>query len=240
MLSELKRRFGFHPPTEYVAQYPELAQYPRTMEYLAGLGVSSADLAAVYPVFEQYGESEFDTKGHAFRYTHSTEGKTRLDRVLFPSDTYPFMLAVDRQDRYMPSNQRGIGVRTLPARRIRLDVYPDQSVFLKLQRATLGDQTDMATYYIDSSGQVSITDLAQMNGKDLNTHRGYAEHAYPAQLATLSDDEAELIITFSQDFLEQGWELTLEDIAIPSPELTRSIITAPVEKGVNLKEMLQF
>lgn len=240
MLSELKRSLGFHPPVEISQQYPELAQYPRTMEYLASLGISAADLAKVYPEFECYSESEFDTQGHAFRYTHSTEGKTRLDRVLFPSDTYPYMLAVDRQDRYMPANQHGIGVRTLPARRIRLDVYPDQSVFLKLQLATLGDRTDMATYYIDSTGQVSITDLAQMNGKDLNTHRGYAEKVYPDNFDSLSDDEAERIISFSQDFLERGWELTLEDIAIPSPELTHSIITAPVEKGVNLKEMLQF
>lgn len=235
MRPELKKPLG--PPAEILQEYPDLAQYPRAMEYLASLGIGSADLAAVYPKFEAYGESEFDTKGHAFTYSHIAENNTRLDRVLFPSDNYPFFLAVERQNWYRPP-RKGIGIHMLPLQRVRLDVYPDQSVFLQLQRATLAHTTDMATYYVDSMGQVSITDLAVMNDKHLYTRRGYAENVYPAELSALSDEEAERIVTFSQDFLEQGWELTLGDIALPSAELTRRIISAPVEKGVNLKEML--
>lgn len=237
MVSELKRRFGFHPPIEYLQQYPELLQYPGAMEYLENLGISAADIAAVYPEFERYGESEFDTKGHAFRYSHIGENMTRLDRVILPSDNYPFLLAVERQNWYRPP-RKGLGIHMLPQQSVRLDVYPDQSVFLNLQRATLAHTIDMATYHVDSKGQVSITDLAVMNDRYLYTRRGYAEKVYPQDLDTMPDEEAEHIVTFSQDFLEQGWELSLADIAIPSADLTRRIISAPVEKGVNLKEML--
>lgn len=146
-------------------------------------------------------------------------------------------MAVERQNWYRPP-RKGLGIHMLPQQSVRLDVYPDQSVFLQLQRATLAHTIDMATYHVDSKGQVSITDLAVMNDKYLYTRRGYAEKVYPEDIASIPDEEAERIVTFSQDFLVQVWELTLGDIAIPSPELTRRIIKAPVEKGVNLREML--
>ncbi len=226
------------PQNDFI-QYSGLEQFPDALSYLQHIGVSAADLTSIYPTFEEYAESEFDNFGIAFRYFAGSYEKSRLDRVLFPSPTdYPYILAVDRQERYMPPHKNSVGVYTLPKRRIRLNIYPDDSITLQLQQATEEHLTNMATYFIDPDGNVSTSDLAMKNGEDLNTRRKYKEGYIPEHIGQMSAAEAHKIMYFSEEFLEEGWGLAEKDIAIPSAKLTRKIITAPVAKGIDLKEML--
>ncbi len=238
-LLPLSRREQTRLKKEY-RQYKGLEQYPQALEYLAFLGVSADDLTAVYPEFEEYAENEFDDHGHAFRYVHSSDQSTRLDRVLFPAASQnPYILTVDRQERYIVPGRNTLGVYTKPRRRMRLDVYPDQSIALQLQCATSAHLTDMATYFIDAEGMVLPSDLAMRNSKHLNISRDYGPNRIAVPVSSISDEGlAHRLMYFSEEFLEEGWGLTEQDIAIPSAELTRKILTAPVEKGINLREML--
>lgn len=228
------------PSRQELAQYPGLEQHREAIKYLSSIGVSLDEIRAIYPEYEEYTESEFDDYGHAFRYMSDSYERTRLDRVMFTSDTYyPFMLSVDRQDRYEPHRKNALGIVTMPRRRVRLNVYPDETVSLQLQLATTAHLTDMATFFVDRDGALDYSELAMTNSHSLNSERRYEERTIARPISTVGDDaEAQRIMYFSQQFLEQGWDLTEADIAIPSAELTRRILTAPVETGIDLKAML--
>ncbi len=224
-----------------LAQYPGLEQYPEALAYLARIGVSPADLQAIYPDFEDFAESEFDDRGHAFRYMEGPYQHYRLDRVIFPSDThYPYTLAVDRQMRYSPHRQHSFGLLLMPERRIRMNVYPDTSVSLQLQTATSSDLTDIATFFIDPDGAVDYSEHAMRASHFLHDDEmKHQERPVPQRLHTITDPSAlQSIPYFSQEYLEQQWDLTEADIAVPSQELARKILTAPVETGVDLRAIL--
>ena len=234
---------GQKPTSQELAQYPGLEQYPAALAYLRQLGVSLADIQAVYPEFEDYAESEFDDHGHAFRYLDGPYKHYRLDRVIFPSDTYyPYMLAVDREVRYAPHRGHSLGAYTLPERRIRMNVYPDTSVSLHLQTATPSDLTNFATYFVSPEGNVEYSERAMRDSHFLHDDdKRHEERPVPQRLDAISDPHAlQMIPYFAEEYLEQAWDLTAADIAIPSAELAQSILTAPTELGVNLKAMLDY
>lgn len=222
---------------EDTAAYTELEQYPLALAYLSHIGVSLTDLQAIYPEFDDYREDEFDTQGHAFKYFDGSVQRGRLDRVIFPSENYPFILGVDRQEQYSPqSRNMGVGIAIQPRRRIRLDVYPDETVILKLQTATPADLVDLSTFIIDASGKAVIGDSAVANSRQLNPQK-QKYHQTPLQpLSTHTNPATRDTIEFmSRSHLENGWNLSLSDIKIPSAELTRRIITSPISAGLDLK-----
>lgn len=254
------RRFGFrrdptapdprfqevHLPTPVESEHPDfhgLEKYPDALKYLYSIGVYPRDLAAIYPDFEDYAESEFDDHGHAFRYMDGPYQHYRLDRVIFPSDThYPYMLAADREMRYAPHRQHSIGLLIMPERRIRMNVYPDTSVSLQLQTATEHDLTNFATYFVDPEGNLEYSERAMRDSHFLyGDRRSHEERPVPQRLDTVKDPYAvQAIPYFAEEYLEREWNLTEADIAIPSAELARDILTAPVELGVDLKAMLEY
>lgn len=246
VFSNLLTGKGEHPngmTKEQLAQYPGLEQYREALAYLSKIGVSLEEIQAICPTFEDFAESEFDDHGHAFMYVEGPYKDYRLDRVLFPSDTYyPYILAADRQTRYAPHRGHSLGVYTMPKRRIRMNVYPDESVSLQLQAANDADLTDMATFFIDHAGTVSYSEMAMKNSHHLNPERTfYEERTMPRPIETIADpDEAQAIAVFSNQLLQEGWGLTETDIAIPSAELARSILTAPTELGIDLKAMIDY
>lgn len=244
VFSNLPPGQGEHRPRiskQELAQYPGLEQYPQALRYLTSIGVSLKDIQAVYPDFEDFAESEFDDHGHAFRYMDGPYQHYRLDRVLFPSDThYPYMLAADRQMRYAPHRQGSIGLLLMAEKRIRMNVYSDASVSLQLQTATPDDLTDMATYFVDPQGNVEYSERAMRESHFLyDDRRRHEERPVPQRLDTVTDPYAvQAIPYFAEEYLEREWGMTEADIAIPSAELARSILTAPIELGVDLKAMI--
>lgn len=222
---------------DVTAAYTELKQYPLALAYLSHIGVSLTDIQAIYPEFDDYREDEFDTQGHSFKYFDGSVQRSRLDRVIFPSENYPFILGVDRQNQYSPQNHNmGVGISIQPQRRIRLDVYPDETVVLKLQTATPADLVDLSTFIIDASGKAVIGDSAVANSRQLNPQRQKYRQTPLQPLSTHTDPATRETIQFmSRSHLENGWNLSLSDIAIPSAELARRIITAPIHAGVDLR-----
>ena len=130
----------------------------------------------------------------------------------------------------------------MPERRIRMNIYPDTSVSLQLQTSTPDDLTNFATYFVDHEGNVEYSERAMRASHFLHDDdKRYEERPVPQKLDTISDPHAlQMIPYFAQEYLEQEWNLTEADIAIPSAELARSILIAPVELGIDLKAMLEY
>ncbi len=223
---------------EMTPRFPGIDQYPEALRFLRSQNITPEQLANIYPDFEPYAESEFDRSGHAFRYLGTGSEKYRLDRVIFPEkENYDYILAAQREmRRILPTR---IGFATIPDRSIRVNVYPDTSVALFLRAATLSNRVDGATFIIDPEGNPRVTDYAVRDSRMIHRKHGYEERPQPLELSEVQDPVVAIdIADFSMEFLERAWGMTEMDIAIPSAELARKIITAPVEAGVNLRMMV--
>lgn len=173
-------------------------------------------------------------------YSDGNQQRNRLDRVIFPEkDLYHFVLGIDRDQRYAPHRPNSWGYYSLPERRIRVNILPDRSASLQLQTATPNHLTNMASFTIDPQGDLRVTNFAMQNSKFIDSSHKQEERPRPRELSqSKTTEEADQIRAYSLNYLQDAWGLTENDIAIPGPELTRRILTAPVEAGLDLKAML--